>query len=99
MALWIGVSANTNKPKHIRKKCRHVRVQTRTYHSPDFRFGNKKSDWLRQRGVKSITPVSADKIYEIIIAGPRGERLMQGEKAVALCRRAWRVVHRLYPSE
>ena len=24
---------------------------------------------------------------------------MQGEKAVALCRRAWRVVHRLYPSE
>jgi len=59
----------------------------------------KKGDRLGQRKIKSITPVSADKIYEIIIAGPQGERLRQGEKAVALCRRAWRVVHRLYPSE
>ena len=59
----------------------------------------KKGDRLGQRKIKSITPVSADKIYEIIIAGPRGERLRQGEKAVALCRRAWRVVHRLHPNE
>ena len=42
---------------------------------------------------------SADKIYSIIIDGPNGERLRQGEKAVALCRRAWRVVHRLHPTE
>jgi hypothetical protein len=42
--------------------------------------------------------VSADKIYDIIINGSRGERLRQGEKAVTLCRRAWRVVHRLHPS-
>ena len=59
----------------------------------------KKGDRIGQRKIKSITPVSADKIYEIIIAGPHGERLRQGEKAVALCRRAWRVVHRLHPSE
>ena len=59
----------------------------------------KKGDRLGQRKIKSITPVSADKIYELIIAGPRGERLRQGEKAVALCRRAWRVVHRLHPNE
>lgn len=59
----------------------------------------KKGDRIGERKVASITPVSADKIYEIIIAGPRGERLRQGEKAVALCRRAWRVVHRLYPTE
>jgi hypothetical protein len=59
----------------------------------------KKGDRVGQRKIKSITPISADKIYEIIIAGPRGERLRQGEKAVALCRRAWRVVHRLHPSE
>lgn len=26
-------------------------------------------------------------------------RPRQGEKAIALCRRAWRVVHRLYPSQ
>lgn len=59
----------------------------------------KKGDRIGDRKIKAITPVSADKIYSIIIAGPRGERLRQGEKAVALCRRAWRVVHRLYPSE
>jgi hypothetical protein len=59
----------------------------------------KKGDKLGRRKVKSVTPVSADKIYSLIIAGPHGERLRQGEKAVALCRRAWRVVHRLYPAE
>ena len=59
----------------------------------------KKGDKLGGRSIKSISPVSADKIYSLIIAGPRGERLRQGEKAVALCRRAWRVVHRLYPAE
>jgi hypothetical protein len=59
----------------------------------------RKGDRIGQRKIKSITPISADKIYEIIIAGPRGERLRQGEKAVALCRRAWRVVHRLHPGE
>jgi hypothetical protein len=59
----------------------------------------KKGDRLGQRKIKSITPLAADKIYEIIIAGPHGERLRQGEKAVALCRRAWRVVHRLHPGE
>jgi hypothetical protein len=30
---------------------------------------------------------------------PDGERPRQAEKAVALCRRAWRVVHRLHPGE
>jgi hypothetical protein len=59
----------------------------------------KQGDRIGDRKIKAITPVSADKIYSIIIAGPRGERLRQGEKAVALCRRAWRVVHRLYPGE
>jgi hypothetical protein len=59
----------------------------------------KKGDRLSDRKIKSVSPISADKIYEKIIAGQRGERLRQGEKAVALCRRAWRVVHRLHPSE
>jgi len=47
--------------------------------------------------VKSITPLAADKIYEQISIGPQGPRPRQGEKAVALCRAAWRVVHRLHP--
>jgi hypothetical protein len=59
----------------------------------------KKGDRIGDRKIPSITPVSADKLYEIIIAGPRGPRLRQGEKAAALCRRAWRVVRRLYPNE
>ena len=57
----------------------------------------KKGDRVGDRKVKAITPVSADKIYERIIAGPRGPRPRQGEKVVGLCARAWSVVHRLYP--
>jgi hypothetical protein len=71
----------------------------------------KKGDKLGDRKIRSVTAVSADKIYEIVLAGenriqhkgksakPRGERPRQAEKAVALCRRAWRVVHRLHPGE
>jgi hypothetical protein len=63
----------------------------------------KKGDTLGDRKIKSVTPISADKIYEIILAGPgltgTTERPRQAEKAVALCRRAWRVVHRLHPGE
>lgn len=59
----------------------------------------KIGDRIGDRKIKAITPLSADRIYELIIQGPRGERPRQGEKAVALCRRAWRVVHRLYPDQ
>jgi len=59
----------------------------------------KKGGRLGDRKIKSVTPISADKIYGLILAGPKGERPRQAEKAVALCRRAWRVVHRLHPSE
>ena len=57
----------------------------------------KRGDRIGDRNIKSITPISADKLYDLVIQGPHGERLRQGEKAVALCRHAWRVVHRLYP--
>jgi hypothetical protein len=57
----------------------------------------KKGDRVGDRKVKAISPVSADKLYERIIAGPRGARPRQGEKVVGLCARAWSVVHRLYP--
>lgn len=57
----------------------------------------KKGDRVGDRRIKAITPVSADKIYELVTAGPRGQRPRQGEKVVGLCARAWSVVHRLYP--
>ena len=57
----------------------------------------KKGDRVGDRKIKAITPVSADRIYELIIDGPRGQRPRQGEKVVGLCARAWSVVHRLYP--
>jgi hypothetical protein len=64
------------------------------------------ADLMTKRGarigghkIKAITPVSADKIYGLIIDGPRGTRARQGEKVVGLCARAWKVVHRLYPDE
>ena len=59
----------------------------------------KKGDKLGDRHIRSVTPISTDKIYEKILLGPDGERPRQAEKAVALCRRAWRVVHRLHPTE
>jgi hypothetical protein len=59
----------------------------------------KKGDKLGDRHIRSVTPISTDKIYEKILFGPDGERPRQAEKAVALCRRAWRVVHRLHPTE
>jgi integrase len=62
-------------------------------------MATKKGDRIGCRPVRSITPISADKIYNLVIQGPRGERLRQGEKLVVLCRRAWRVVHRLYPDQ
>jgi hypothetical protein len=57
----------------------------------------KRGDCVGHRPVKSITPRAADKIYEQVCMGSRGPRPRQGEKVVALCRAAWRVVHRLYP--
>lgn len=59
----------------------------------------KKGDRIGDRRIRAISPVSADKIYDIICNGPHGPRPRQGEKAVALCRRAWRVVHRLHPHQ
>ena len=59
----------------------------------------KKGDRLGDRQIRSVTPVSTDMIYEKILSGPDGNRPRQAEKAVALSRRAWRVVHRLYPAE
>jgi hypothetical protein len=57
----------------------------------------KAGDRVGARSIKSITPVSADKLYNMVIKGPNGLRLRQGEKMVTLCRRAWSVVHRLHP--
>jgi hypothetical protein len=57
----------------------------------------KNGDRVGARSVKSITPLSAEKLYNIVIQGPKGLRLRQGEKMVILCRRAWSVVQRLYP--
>jgi len=79
------------------------RVSTRT--RPDYErlmqlvinLPTKRGDRVGQRLVKSITPLATDKIYEQVCAGPKGRRPRQGEKAVALCRAAWRVVHRLHP--
>jgi hypothetical protein len=57
----------------------------------------KQGDRVGARTVKSITPLSAEKLYKRVIDGPNGLRLRQGEKLVVLCRRAWSVVQRLHP--
>jgi len=57
----------------------------------------KKGDKIGDRSIRSITPRAADKIYSIIIDNKGKPRLRQGEKAISVCRHAWRVVHGLYP--
>jgi len=57
----------------------------------------KRGDRVGDRPVKSITPAAADKLYEHLCQGPHGERLRQAEKIVAICRGAWKTVHRLHP--
>jgi hypothetical protein len=59
----------------------------------------KKGDLLGSRPIKSVTPLAADRIYDRLTVGPKGRRLRTAEKIVLLCRKAWRVVHRLHPRE
>jgi hypothetical protein len=59
----------------------------------------KSSQRIGGRPIKSITPRGADKIYDRLTMGMKGQRLRTAEKIVMLCRKAWRVVHRLYPRE
>ena len=49
--------------------------------------------------IRSISPRAADKIYKKLIDGSKGERLRTAEKIISLARKAWRVVHRLFPDE
>jgi hypothetical protein len=49
--------------------------------------------------IKSISPRASDKIYKKLVTGSKGERLRTAEKIVTLARKAWRVVHRLFPDE
>jgi hypothetical protein len=60
---------------------------------------NKRGVRIGSLPVKSISPLAADKLYDRFITTPKGERLRRGEKLTTLCRKAWRVVHRLYPKE
>jgi hypothetical protein len=53
----------------------------------------KTRDRIGDRPIKAMTPVVADKLYALIAEG----RPRQGEKLIALCQRAWNVVHRLHP--
>lgn len=59
----------------------------------------KAGDRIGDRNVRTITPNGATLIYKKITGGEAGLRLRQGEKAVKLCSKAWRVVRRLYPDE
>jgi integrase len=60
---------------------------------------SKKGDRVGSRLARTVSPRGADKLYEKFSNGPRGPRYRQGEKAIGVCRKAWRVVHRLYPDE
>ncbi|MCA6109617.1 hypothetical protein [Bradyrhizobium cenepequi] len=65
----------------------------------------KNGERVGSRPVKFITPRAADKLYAKFLVGTgkkdlKGKpRLRTGEKLVGLCRKAWRVVHRLFPEE
>lgn len=54
-----------------------------------------RGDWP----IRSVTPRGADKLYDRFVDGGKGDRHRTAEKMVVLCRKAWRVVHRLHPLE
>jgi hypothetical protein len=62
-------------------------------------------DRIGDRQIKSITPRAADRLYRKFIIAQGGKlkagklRLRTGEKLIGLCRKAWDVIHRLYPDE
>lgn len=58
-----------------------------------------KGDRVGSRPARTVSPRGADKLYDRFLKGPRGLRPGTAEKMVKLCRKAWRVVHRLYPDE
>ncbi|WP_315772947.1 MULTISPECIES: hypothetical protein [unclassified Bradyrhizobium] len=64
-------------------------------------FLNKKGERIGSLPIKSISPRAADLLYEKFITNDKDESVLyrRGEKFVGLCRKAWRVVHRLYPAE
>lgn len=65
----------------------------------------KKGERTGSRPVRLLSPRAADKLYAKFLEGTgkkdlKGkQRLRTGEKLVGLCRKAWRVVHRLFPDE
>ncbi|WP_166298197.1 hypothetical protein [Bradyrhizobium sp. 2S1] len=59
----------------------------------------KRGDRVGGRPIKSVSPLGADKLYDAFVKGGKGNRLRTAEKMVVLCRKAWRVVHRLHPAE
>jgi hypothetical protein len=60
----------------------------------------KKGDRVGDRLARTITPRGADKLIEYFNTGTKGQiRLRTGHKLMMLCRKAWKVVQRLYPSE
>jgi hypothetical protein len=60
---------------------------------------DKSGQRTGSKAIKSISPRAADKIYDKLVAGPKGERLRTAEKLTMLARKAWKVVHRLFPVE
>ena len=59
----------------------------------------KSGDRVGSRQIRTITPRGADKLYQKMVIGPNGRRDRTAEKVVKLCRKAWRVLHRLFPDE
>jgi len=59
----------------------------------------KRGDRVGRRPIKFVSPLGADKLYDAFVKSGKGGRLRTAEKLVVLCRKAWRVVHRLHPAE
>jgi hypothetical protein len=95
---WLFREYKASKRYRERVSARTRPDYERTMHLLTDRL-TKRGDCVGDRPVKSITPAAADKLYEQVCNGPRGPRPRQGEKLIALCRAAWKVVHRLYPDQ
>lgn len=64
---------------------------------------SKEGRPLSEYRLKALTPLAADRIYQRLLEGPRGEAVRVANFSVTVIKRAWRVVKRQYgqhfPSE
>lgn len=58
---------------------------------------SKEGRALSEYRLKALTPLAADRIYQRLVEGPKGDAIRVANFSVTVIKRAWRIVRRQYP--